>query len=164
MCAMVFWCKRKDVASMNWNENKSVRLSQVCVIIFAALLLLLDVFCHAAVRWFTGMRGMQWQTGVLMMITIYLCSVVGWVLLWKLWRLLRNIRAQVVFDAKNVALLRAVSWCCVGAGIICLVSSCYYLPFSAVAIAAGFMALIVRIVKNVFEQAILMKDDLDLTI
>ena len=149
---------------MNWNENKSVRLSQVCVIIFAALLLLLDVFCHAAVTWFIHVRSMPRQTGVLMMITIYLCSVFGWVLLWKLWRLLRNIRAQVVFDAKNVALLRAVSWCCVGAGVVCLVSSVYYLPFSAVAIAAGFMALIVRIVKNVFEQAILMKDDLDLTI
>ena len=149
---------------MNWNENKSVRLSQVCVAVFAALLLLLDVFCYAAVAWFIHLRGMPWQTGILMMITIYLCSVFGWVLLWKLWRLLRNIRAQVVFDAKNVALLRTVSWCCVGAGIICLVSSVYYLPFSAVAIAAGFMALIVRIVKNVFEQAILMKDDLDLTI
>ena len=149
---------------MNWNENKSVRLSQVCVVVFAALLLLLDVFCYAAVTWFIRLRGMPWQTGILMMITIYLCSVFGWVLLWKLWRLLRNIRSQVVFDAENVALLRTVSWCCVGAGGICLASSVYYLPFSAVAIAAGFMALIVRIVKNVFEQAILMKDDLDLTI
>lgn len=149
---------------MNWNENKSVRLSQVCVVVFAALLLLLDVFCYAAVTWFIRLRGMPWQTGILMMITIYLCSVFGWVLLWKLWRLLRNIRSQVVFDAENVALLRTVSWCCVGAGSICLASSVYYLPFSAVAIAAGFMALIVRIVKNVFEQAILMKDDLDLTI
>ena len=149
---------------MNWNENKSVRLSQACVVVFAALLLLLDVFCYAAVTWFTHLRGMPRQTGILMMITIYLCSIFGWVLLWKLWRLLQNIRSQVVFDAKNVALLRAVSWCCVGAGVICLASSVYYLPFSAVAIASGFMALIVRIVKNVFEQAILMKDDLDLTI
>ena len=149
---------------MNWNENKSVRLSQVCVVVFAALLLLLDAFCYAAVRWFTAVRGMPWSTGKRMMITIYLCSVFGWALLWKLWRLLRNIRSQVVFDAKNVVLLRSVSWCCVGAGVICLASSFYYLPFSAVAIAAGFMALIVLIVKNVFEQAILMKDDLDLTI
>ena len=33
-----------------------------------------------------------------------------------------------------------------------------------IAIAAGFMGLIVRIVKNVFEQAITMKDELDLTV
>ena len=149
---------------MDWNENKSVRLSQACVVIFAVLLLLLDVFCYAAVGRFIRLRSMPWQTGVLMMVTIYLCSVFGWILLWKLWRLLANIRAQVVFDVRNVALLRAVSWCCVGAGLICLVSGVYYLPFAVIAVAAGFMALIVRIVKNVFQQAILMKDDLDLTI
>ena len=34
----------------------------------------------------------------------------------------------------------------------------------AVAIAAGFMALIVRIIKNIFQQAIDMKAELDLTI
>ena len=82
----------------------------------------------------------------------------------RVWQLLQNIRAQLVFDAKNVRLLRQVSWCCVGAGAVCLVSCLYYLPFIAVAIAAGFMALIVRIVKNVFEQAIRMKDELDYTI
>ena len=37
-------------------------------------------------------------------------------------------------------------------------------PFIAVAIAAGFMALLVRIVKNIFQQAIDMKAELDLTI
>ena len=96
---------------MDWNENKSVRLSQACVVLFAVCLLLLDCLCYFAVRWFTGLRGMPWQTGKLMMLTIYLCSVFGWILLWKLWRLLANIRAQIVFDARNVSLLRAVSWC-----------------------------------------------------
>ena len=38
------------------------------------------------------------------------------------------------------------------------------MPFIAVAIAAGFMALLVRIVKNIFQQAIDMKAELDLTI
>ena len=47
---------------------------------------------------------------------------------------------------------------------LCLVSCLYYLPFIAVAIAAGFMALIVRIIKNIFQQAIDMKAELDLTI
>ena len=79
-------------------------------------------------------------------------------------QLLQNIRAQLVFDAQNVRLLRQVSWCCVGAGAVCLVSCLYYLPFIAVAIAAGFMALIVRIIKNIFQQAIDMKAELDLTI
>ena len=149
---------------MNWNADKSVRLSQACVIVFAALLLALDTGCYWAVQWFTGLRQMSKQSAFLMMLTIYLCSIFAWILLVQLWRLLRNIQAGRIFDEDNVHLLRAVSWCCVGAGLICLVSTVYYFPFAAVGIAACFMALIVRIVKNVFQQAIAMKSELDLTV
>lgn len=88
----------------------------------------------------------------------------AWLLLAQLWRLLRNIQAGRVFEEENVHILRAVSWCCAGAGLVCLGSTFWYLPFAAVAVAACFMALIVRIVKNVFQQALAMKSELDLTI
>ena len=155
---------RKDVSPMNWSKNSSIELSRICVVLFMILLAALDIGCYWAVQWFVEIRLMYWQYGVLMMVTIYLCSGFGWVLLVRLWQLLQNIRAQLVFDAQNVRLLRQVSWCCVGAGAVCLVSCLYYLPFIAVAIAAGFMALIVRIIKNIFQQAIDMKAELDLTI
>ena len=143
---------------MNWSKNSSIELSRICVVLFMILLAALDIGCYWAVQWFVEIRLMYWQYGVLMMVTIYLCSCFGWV------QLLQNIRAQLVFDMRNVHLLRQVSWCCVGAGAVCLVSCLYYLPFIAVAIAAGFMALIVRIIKNIFQQAIDMKAELDLTI
>ena len=149
---------------MNWNADKSVRLSQVCVCIFAALLLALDIGCYWAVTWFIHLRGMGAPQGLLMMVTIYLCSIFAWILLVKLWQLLWNIQSGRVFDEENVRLLRTVSHCCVGAGVICAASCWYYLPFIMVAIAAGFMALIVRIVKNVFQQAIAMKSELDFTV
>ncbi len=149
---------------MNWSKNSSIELSRICVVLFMILLAALDIGCYWAVQWFVEIRLMYWQYGVLMMVTIYLCSGFGWVLLVRLWQLLQNIRAQLVFDAQNVRLLRQVSWCCVGAGAVCLASCLYYLPFIAVAIAAGFMALIVRIIKNIFQQAIDMKAELDLTI
>ena len=63
-----------------------------------------------------------------------------------------------------MAQLRAVSWYCVWVALICLAGCVCYPPFVFVAIAAAFMALIVRIVKNVFQQAISMKSELDLTI
>lgn len=149
---------------MNWTCNKSVRLSQLCVVVFAVLLLALDGGCYWAVGAFIRLRNMHWQIGILMMLTIYLCSIFGWLLLVRLWRLLRNIQRGLVFEEENVSLLRAVSWCCVGACVICLASTLYYLPFLVVSIAAGFMALIVRIVKNVFQQAIAMKTELDFTV
>ena len=149
---------------MNWSKNSSIALSRACVVLFMILLAALDIGCYWAVGWFVRLRLMNRDFIFLMMATIYLCSGFGWVLLVRLWQLLQNIRAQLVFDARNVRLLRQVSWCCVGAGAVCLVSCLYYLPFIAIAIAAGFMTLIVRIVKNIFQQAIDMKSELDLTI
>ena len=61
---------------MNWNADKSVRLSQACVIVFAALLLALDIGCYWAVQWFTGLRQMSKQSAFLMMLTIY--TVQNW--------------------------------------------------------------------------------------
>ena len=116
---------------MNWSKDRSIALSRGCVVLFMILLAALDIGCYWAVRWFIGLRFMPWQSGVLMMVTIYLCSGFGWVLLVRLWQLLDNIRLQLVFDLRNVKLLRQVSWCCVGSGAVCLVSCVYYLPFIA---------------------------------
>ena len=150
---------------MNWNKDKSIVLSQVCVAVFAACLLALDIGAYWIAVWFVHEpHWWPWQLGVLLMVSIYSGSVFAWLCLYRLWRLLGGIKHGDVFVAANVAHMRAISWCCVWAAAICLLSAAYYPPFAFVAVAAGFMALIVRIVKNAFQQAIAMKDELDLTI
>ena len=64
----------------------------------------------------------------------------------------------------EVRALRAISWCCAAACAVCLASTFYYAPWSLAGVAAGFMALLVRVIKNCFEQAVRMKDELDYTI
>lgn len=149
---------------MNWDKDKSIVLSRVGVCCFALLLAALDLGGYWAVGWFIRLRGMRWQSGAWMMAALYVGSVFAWILLGKLWRLLGNLRSARVFTEENVALLRGVSWCCAGGALVCLLGSLAYLPFLFVALAAAFMALIVRIVKNVFQQALAMKSELDLTI
>lgn len=149
---------------MNWTKDKSILLSQVCVAVFAALLLALDAGGYWLARWYVDLRAMGWQTGLGILAAFYGCSVFGWLCLYRLWRLLGNLRQARVFIEDNVSHLRSVSWCCVGVALICLAAALLYLPFLFLALAAGFMALIVRIVKNVFQQAIAMKAELDLTI
>ncbi|MBR3503921.1 MAG: DUF2975 domain-containing protein [Clostridia bacterium] len=153
---------------MNWTKDKSIALSRVCVVMFAALLLALDVSAVLMVPMVERRTQM-----FLMLVTldhgtwtvlVALCSVFAWPALWKLWRLLGNLREEKVFVEDNVRLMRAVSWCCVGVAASCLFCGFEYAPLFALAVAAGFMALIVRIVKNVFQQAIAMKSELDLTI
>ena len=149
---------------MNWNKDKSIMLSRFCVAVFAGLLAALDIGAYRFAAWFVQVRLMHRQLGILLMISIYSGSVFAWICLYRLWRLIDNIRRGEVFVDANVAHMRVISWCCVWAAGICLASTAYYLPFGFLAIAAGFMALIVRIVKNAFQQAIAMKDELDLTI
>ena len=149
---------------MNWTKDRSVALSRLCVVVFALCLLALDAGAYRLAEWFVQTRLWAWQRGALLMSSIYCGSVFAWLCLYELWRLLGSIRAGEVFVDANVRRMRVVSWCCAAAAAICLVSAAYYLPFAFVAVAAGFMALIVRIVKNAFQQAIAMKTELDLTV
>lgn len=163
LCYLTGRSDRKGLR-MNWNKDKSIALSRICTAVFAVLLLALDIGCYWIVKWFSDIRPVPWQYSALRMAAVYLCSVFAWLLLVHLWKLLGNISREEVFTEGNVRHLRAVSWCCLGAACICLVCSPVCLPFLFIAGAAGFMALIVRIVKNVFQQAIAMKSELDLTI
>lgn len=149
---------------MKLTKDMSIKLSLICVWIFSAILLAADIFANRWISWYVAWRAMRPENVVRMMLTLYTASVFGWICLWALWRLLRNIKAEIVFDKQNVCLLRIISWCCAFAAIIFLVSGAYYPPCILVAAAAAFMMLIVRVVKNVFQQAIEMKSELDLTI
>ena len=156
--------KKELLNMMKPTKDMSIRLSLICVCVFTVILLAADIFAYRWISWYVEWRTMRPESVALMMVTLYTASVFGWVCLWALWKLLRNIKSEIVFDKDNVRLLRIISWCCAFAAIIFLVSGVYYAPCFLVAVAAAFMMLIVRVVKNVFQQAIEMKSELDLTI
>lgn len=95
----------------------------------------------------------------------------GYVALFCLDRLLGNIRKSRVFDVQNVKLLRLISIACAYAGLVGLISFVVIMlkdfMFETMAVlSAGefFVALIVNVVKNVFEKAIEIKEENDLTV
>lgn len=150
-----------------WNESRSIKLSRVLVLLFFIALLACDIggwwlvqfICEMLVHRNHGLAG-----GYVLLACLYLCSVPAYLLLYDMNRLLRNIQAARVFLPANVRLLRRISWCCFAAALICLVGAPVWYSLLIVTVAAAFVGLIVRIVKNVFEQAILMKDELDYTV
>lgn len=151
---------------MNWNQSKSVMLSKVCVIFFALLLLALDALGYYWVKYLVSVSkilGSVWD-GILLMIILYLCSVPAWITLKALWNILCRIGREAVFVFENVRDMRRTSWCCIIVAVICLAGAWVYPTLLVMAAAAAFMGLIVRIVKNVFEQAESMKDELDFTV
>ncbi len=149
-----------------WSEHRSILLSRVLVILFGILLVALDLggwwfvqFICANVVLHTGTR-----YALSLLICLYICSVPAYILLFSLHRLLNNLEKDLVFVQENVTLLRRVSWCCVAAAVVCLIFSSTWLSLAVVSLAAAFMALIVRVIKNVFVRAINMKAELDYTI
>ena len=150
---------------MKWNDDKSLLLTRVCVWLSAAALVLLCVSAPWLFSWFIQKRLILPPQGRdYFLVTTYTVAVPAAVTLYMMNRLLANIRKEEVFTEKNTRYLRGMSWCCLAAGLIFLVSSFYYLPFFALCAAAVFMALILRVIKNVFAQAEEIKKENDYTI
>ena len=147
-----------------WNSSKSVTLSIFCTRLFAVLLLIGVCAAPWIVSWYFGVRPGAQELHLPFRITIYFCAVPGFILLYCLDTLLKNIRAGSVFVKDNTRMLRIISWSCIALGVITFVSGFYYVSFFLLAVASAFFALIIRVIKNVFEQAIELKSENDFTI
>ena len=82
----------------------------------------------------------------------------------KIVKLLFNIKKDKIFIAANTKYLRRISWCCFAVAFITLVGGIFYIPFSCIAIAAAFVGLMLRVVKNVMQNAVEIKTENELTI
>lgn len=148
-----------------WNGEKSLALTKLCILLFLGLLLAAVVSAPWLTRWFVdfsqaGLEG----TASYFMATIYVGFVPAAYLLYSLLVLIRRIDVGQVFIAANVELLRRISWSCFLGAVIALISVLYYSPWFFVAVAAAFMGLIVRVLKNVFAQAVDLQDESDYTV
>ncbi len=150
---------------MDWNRDKSVRLSKFCVYFFMAALAALCVGAPWLFKALIAARPdyLTGRLGLFLLSTYTIAAPAAGALL-GLRRLLQNISAGAVFIDENVRILRLLSWCCILAGLLCGASAFYYLPFAELAAAALFMGLILRVVKNVFAEAVRLKDENDYTI
>ena len=158
--------QKQEVLDMNWSSKNSIRLSRLCVVLFGAAALSILGSAPWLVKDFVAFSRvpLEHQAGNLLLVTLYIGGVPALYILWQLWRLLENIQGGLVFIPRNVQLLRRISWGCAAGAIICLISGFYYLPFFVVAACGAFMGLIVRVVKNVFQQAVQLQEDADYTI
>jgi len=148
-----------------WNESKSLMLSKVSVWLFMLLLVVCTILAPRLVaRLIFLSENAQDAGNTFFLITIYAGAIPAGALLVIFNVFLRRIEKGIVFVKENITSLRQISWCCFIGAIICTLSALYYLPWLAIGIAAAFMGLIVRVVKNVFSKAVSLQDDVKLTI
>ena len=150
---------------MKSNIQKSALLTEIFIYVLAVCLLAMDILLWPLSGWYFKVRHITDESlRVALVIILYAGSVFGWFILFEMLRLIRNIRKGIVFTEQNVAILRAVSLLCLGVGILTFAGGFFYQPLFFVTLAALFLTLVVRVVKNVMHKAVEMKDELDLTV
>ena len=147
------------------SKNASTTLSLVCCGI--GFLGLVAAAAFLVYLWFHGDRYMFGEGTVapLMAVRYFLILIPVGVADGFLVKLLLLVRRRQVFTDRAVACLRTISWCCFIETGLCLVTARPFYPVHyAAAFAAGFLGLVLRVVKNVIEEAVALKAENDFTI
>lgn len=151
---------------MSWSRSRSILLSLICtrvvVILAFALAVILPFLCFGS---FFQNRALIAAENILWLMPVYYCFCLPALgALFSLDRLLTAVRRDEVFTVGNVRCLRIISWCCLIAALVLLVSSLVSIVFFVLAILAAFFGVIMRAVKNLFAAAVELKDENELTI
>ena len=145
-------------------KNRSAALT-----LWANRLLMATVFALACtmpgvLRWYNRFRPLEDHTNLALLVAFYLCVPVTLFALYNLEKLLRNIIAGDVFIRENVRIIRRVCGCCALVSIICLPAALYYLPLIFLSIVMAFLCPVVNVVRYVFDAAVTIREENDLTI
>ena len=145
-------------------KNVSAAISQVlCVVVFLALTglaIFLPRFLPAILEFF----GKDGSLYVPTLVFPYLSLIPGYAADVSLFLLLHRIRRRKVFNDISVSLMRLISWCCFAEAILYAAFGFWYLTALMVAFVFAFAGMVVRVLKNVLEEATAIKVENDYTI
>ena len=154
-----------------WSSKHSTMLSIVVCWVVLLFLTAGVIFGPWVIEsWFTRYRGWDAsstgmiQVSFLFKMVFYPCAVFAYITLFSLLRLLFNIKKDEIFTTQNVTYLRRISWCCVAVAVITCAGGVFYVPYLMVAVVAGFVGVMLRVVKNVMQRAVEIREENELTI
>ncbi len=145
-------------------KNRSAALTLWANRLLMLTVLLLAFAMPRLLRWYNGFRPLEDNTNLALLIAFYLCVPIALYALYNLEKLLRNILAGEVFIRPNVHIIRRVCGCCMLVCCICLPAACYYLPLIFFCIVMAFLCPVVNVVRYVFDAAVTIREENDLTI
>ena len=147
-----------------WKPGHSVSLSLVVTYLAGACLLAMMIFLPRLLRVLFGDSLPSVYLQFYLNLLFYACCPAGITAIASLLLLLHNIRKGDVFTRRNVKLLRLLSWCFVFVALVSVYATYIYYPCALILVASAFLAVILRVVKNVMEQATIMREEQELTI
>ena len=154
-----------------WNSKKSIILTKFCILALMVISVIM-MFCgRYLISRFLSMTGGA-KINISKELSLYIITFISYILgiiaqvtLFCMFKFVTNLEKDLVFIPQNIKWLRFISFGCLSAGLLLIiVTVVYHNLYLIFSLAALFMMLIVRVIKNAFEQAVKMKEELDLTI
>lgn len=161
---IVSTAKRKEFLTMR--KNESAILTSILIKIVYALAAICCIMAPYMVEHYDRMVMAKGEPSVFLplLITLYCAVPAAIVALVCLDKLLKNIILNQPFVKANVKLLRIISYCAFAEALV-FVYFTTLKPFALIiVVACGFMGLILRVIKNVFEHAVEIREENDFTI
>lgn len=155
--------KENTEMDIKWTSEKSLRLTRALTVTVFVLACAILFLIPIITIWYDDVSG---KPPIMPVLTVcfYLCDILAIIALWELNVLLKNISKQELFTDRNTRCVRIISWCCFGVAAVFAGLSFWRLLALLVAIIAGFVGLILRVVKNMLATAAEMREENDYTI
>lgn len=144
-------------------QPKSLFITSVLVKAVFAALVAAVFFIPWAAQWYDSVSKQEpvfWP----LCICLYLTLIPAFLLVYCLGRVLNNVKSGAVFTADTVKMLRIISYCCFSAAAVFAVLGIWRLLALLLCFAALFVGLLLRVLKNVFQQAVIIREENDFTI
>lgn len=147
-------------------KNESAILTSILIKIVYVLAVVCCIMAPYMVQHYDNMIIAKGEPSVFapLLVTLYCAVPAAVIALICLDLLLKNIINNQPFVSKNVKLLKIISYCCFAEALV-FVYFTTLKPFALIiVIACAFMGLILRVIKNVFEHAVEIREENDFTI
>ena len=146
------------------NKNRSASLTRWATRALRVIIAVLACSMPRLLRWYNTIRPLRDDTNLALLIAFYLCVPIALFALYNLEKLLRNIMTGEVFIRSNVHCIRRVCGCCLLVSVICLPAAFFYAPLIFFCIVMAFLCPVVNVVRHVFDAAVTIREENDLTI
>ena len=155
----------REVTNMKYHDV-IIRWSKISTLLFIAMVLVGDIFGFAITKYICYIWAEVFDPArVIGLSVVYYLGTIGtYIILFSLLKLLSNMGKNVVFERTNLKLMNIIAFTFVGVAVDCLVGGFIWSGSFILAVLALFLALVVQSVRVVFDKAITMKEELDLTI
>lgn len=149
--------------NIKWTSANSLKLTRILTtavfVLSCAVLFLIPIITN----WYDNVSGKPPIMPVLT-VCLYICDIFAILALWELNIMLKNISKQELFTDRNTRCVRVISWCCFGVAAVFLALSFWRLFALLLAVVAGFVGLILRVIKNMLATAAELREENDYTI